>query len=302
MTGAFGFTGGAITARLIDAGRDVVTLTRRPWLPNPFGERLRVAEADYERPAAMVTALEGADCLYNTTWLRFERGDETFREAVERTAILMQAARQAGVQRVVHISVCRADPGIARAVLGGQGTGGTGRAGERHPMVDRAADDPLGPSDILYNNMAWFLRRFPAFVLPVRGDVIVQPVHVEDVAALCIESASGPSERTMDAAGPERLSFRAMVEVVRDAVGSRTRILPLPPALGLAASRVMGAVVRDRVLTRDEVRALDLGLLASTQPPTGHIAFTAWAADSADELGCSYHSELARNYRTGPSR
>jgi uncharacterized protein YbjT (DUF2867 family) len=297
VTGALGFTGQAIARRLIAEGRPVVTLTRRPYLPNPFGERLRIVAVDYRDPASIREALRGAETLYNTAWVRFERGRATFAEQVERTGILMAAAHAEGIDRVVHVSVVGADPNSSLRYWAAKARA---EAIVRDSGIPWAIVRPtllFGSNDILVNNMAWFLRRVPVFGLPARADCAVQPVHVDDVASLAVSLAHGPPGRTADAAGPERLSLLEMVQAVRAAVGSRARIIAVPSALALAATTLVGAVLRDVVLTRDELRALGAGLLVSDNPAPAEIAFSSWVRANGEQLGRSYASELGRNFR-----
>ena len=108
-----------------------------------------------------------------------------------------------------------------------------------------------GPGDILINNMAWTLRRLPVFGIPGDGRYRVQPVHVDDVADLCISLAGRSENVETYAAGPETLDFNDIVRTVRKAVGSRALLLHMPVTLVLAATRVIGMAVRDVVLTRD---------------------------------------------------
>jgi NADH dehydrogenase len=300
VTGALGFTGRAIARVLIDRGREVLTLTRRPYLPNPFGERLRVVRVDYGDPASIVATLRGADTLYNTSWLRFERGDATFAQQVERAGVLMRAAKAAGVRRVVHISVVGADRDSPLRYWAAKA-----QAEEmvRESGVPWSIVRPtllFGSDDILVNNMAWFLRRLPVFGLPVAPRSQVQPVHVDDVASLAVALAGEPPEQVVDAAGPERLTFGEMVEAVRAAVGSRARIVAVPTRLALVASSMAGLLLRDVVLTRDELRALTMGLLVSDHARPARIQFRSWVAEHGAELGLRYASELSRNFRLPP--
>src|SRR5207237_2171959 len=108
--------------------------------------------------------------------------------------------------------------------------------------------------DILINNLAWALRRLPIYGIPGSGRYTVQPVHVDDVARLCVEGSVGEASLVLDAAGPEILEYRNLVALVRRAVGSRSLVVPMPPLARLAAARALGLLVRDTVLTGDEIR------------------------------------------------
>lgn len=91
VTGAFGYTGRYITARLLDSGRSVRTLTAHPNRLNPFGDRVAVAALDFNNRRKLAEDLRGATTLYNTYWVRFPYGDVTFERAVENSETLIHA-------------------------------------------------------------------------------------------------------------------------------------------------------------------------------------------------------------------
>jgi uncharacterized protein YbjT (DUF2867 family) len=296
VTGSFGFTGRAVTERLLAAGHDVVTLTRRSGEGDPLAERITVRRFDTDRPGELAAALGGVETLFNTYWLRFPRGRSTFEHAVARSAALLAAGREAGVRRVVHVSVVNATSDAetpyvrAKAAL---------EEIVRSSGLEWAIVRPTltyGPNDILINNLAWALRRLPVYGMPGLGRYTVQPVHVDDVARICIEAASGPAGITVDAAGPETMPYRELVDRVRTAVGSRSLVVPMPAQVVLAAARLLGLVVRDVVLTHDEIRELTSSLLTSHEPARGEIRISDWLFANADKLGHRWSSELARNY------
>jgi uncharacterized protein YbjT (DUF2867 family) len=154
-----------------------------------------------------------------------------------------------------------------------------------------------GGRDILANNIAWILRRMPLFVVPGDGRYLVQPIHVDDLALICLRAADGRGGVIMDAAGPDTMSFEELVRATRDALGRRTPILHAPPAAMAALARTLGLVVRDVVLTADEIRGLTSGLLVSHQPALGHISFLEWLNEHRRTLGSAYANELDRHFR-----
>jgi len=156
-----------------------------------------------------------------------------------------------------------------------------------------------GGSDILANNIAWILRRMPLFVVPGDGRYLVQPIHVDDLAHICLQAARGRSDVILDAAGPDTTSFEELVRAIRDAVGQRTPILHAPPAAMAAFARALSFVVRDVVLTPDEIRGLTAGLLTSHRPALGQISFLEWLNENGPTLGRAYANELARHFRMG---
>jgi nucleoside-diphosphate-sugar epimerase len=105
VTGAFGYSGRYIAARLLDAGHRVRTLTNSPNRRNPFGGRVEAYPFYFDQPERLTRLLEGASVLYNTYWVRLNYGDFGYWQAVENTRILFAAARAAGVPRIVHVSI-----------------------------------------------------------------------------------------------------------------------------------------------------------------------------------------------------
>jgi NADH dehydrogenase len=295
VTGAFSFTGRHIAEALLERGRRVRTLTRRPHPSHPLADRVQVAPLAFD--ARLVESFEGTDTFYNTYWVRFERGATTFDRAVENTARLFAAARQAGVRRIVHVSVANPDPASPFPYFRGKAQT---EARLRETGVSYAIVRPtllFGREDILVNNIAWALRRLPFLLVADDGRAPVQPVSVRDVAAMCVEAGARDDDLVLDAAGPERYAFGELVRLIGDAVGGRARIWHSSPGVALAVARVAGIVLRDVVVTRDELGALGAGLLASHTPPRGTESFAAWLSANAGELGRRYTSELARNFR-----
>jgi NADH dehydrogenase len=153
----------------------------------------------------------------------------------------------------------------------------------------------FGGRDVLINNIAWLLRRLPVFgVAP--GAYRIQPIHVEDMAQLAAAQGERRDEVVLDAVGPETFEFQDLVRLVRQAVGSRSLIAPVPRWLLIAVSRLVGSMVRDVVLTRDEVKGLTANLLVSRNPPTASTRFSDWLSANAQQLGVEWASELNRHY------
>jgi NADH dehydrogenase len=296
VTGAFSFTGRAIAAQLVGEGREVITLVRRPAPPDT-DPRIRTAPIAFDDPPALATALGGVDTLYSTYWIRFERGELTFDEVVRRSKALFTAAAHAGVRRYVHVSVVNASASApTRYFVAKSRLDDLVRASGLSYAIVRPTLT-FGPGDILVNNLCWVLRRFPAFAIAGDGEYRLQPVHVEDVARIAIRASREPGDVEVDAAGPDVLTFNRFVRLLADAVGSRAWLFHAPHVVSYAAARVLGLLVRDVMLTRDEVTELTSSLLVSDQPARGQIGLPAWAAAHADELGRAYHSELDRHFR-----
>ena len=298
VTGAFSYSGSRIAELLIDSGREVRTLTYHPNREHPIRARVRALPYRFEDPVALARSLEGITTLYNTYWIRFERGPTTFANAVANSRALFEAARRADVARIVHVSI--ANPSIDSPLPYYRGKAlveqALAESGVPYVIV-RPTFLFGGGRDILANNIAWILRRMPLFVVPGDGRYLVQPIHVDDLARICLQAAHGRSGVIMDAAGPDTMSFEQLVRAIRDAVGRRTPILHAPPAAIAALARALGLVVRDVVLTADEIRGLTAGLLISHQPALGHISLIEWLNEEGPALGRAYANELGRHYR-----
>jgi len=297
VTGAFSYNGSYLARRLVATGRRVVTLTGHPDRPNPFGDRVTTAPFDFDHPDRLAESLRGATTLYNTYWIRFSRGSLTFDRAVRNSEILFQAAREAGVSRVVHYSVtnCSLDSplpyfrGKAQVERSLAATG-ISHAILRPPLI-------FGSGDILVNNIAWLLRRFPFFALFGSGDCRLNTVSAEDVAEVAVQAGGEGENRTINVLGPETYTFAELVRLIAAKIGSRARVIHLPPGMALSLSRIAGLLVRDVVLTRDEVEGLRSNLLIADSAPLGQTRFSDWLEKNADQIGIRYASELGRHFR-----
>lgn len=235
--------------------------------------------------------------LYNTYWVRFEYGAVTFERAVRDTLALFDAARRAGVQRIVHVSITGADPasGLPYFRAKGRVESALRASGLAHAIVRPTV--LFGREDILINNLAWLLRRFPVFAVPGDGRYPIQPVYVGDVAAVAVDAAQAPENITVDAVGPETYAYEDLVRLVAGVLGRRRTILHVPPALARLAAAALGCLVRDVVLTRDEIAGLMAGRLVSAGAPTGPTRISRWLREHAATLGVRWASELERHYR-----
>lgn len=298
VTGAFGYTGRYIARRLISFGKPVRTLTGHPDLPNPFGDRLEVGHLDFDDPKGLARGLSGASTLYNTYWIRYERGPVTFQRALENTVTLIKAAEDAGVRRIVHLSITNASADSRLPYFWSKGLAeeAVQRSSLSHAIVRPTLI--FGREDVLINNIAWALRWFSAFPIFGEGDYRVQPVFVEDLAKIAMDAAQEDANLVLDAAGPERFTYEEMVRLIADKIGSTARTVHAWPGLVLFSARVLGYFLKDVVLTRDEIDGLMDNLLVSeVNPPLGTTRLGDWLVGYADHVGRAYVSELQRHYR-----
>lgn len=278
-------------------GERVRTLTGHPSRPDPLQGQIEVMPFAFDRPPELVRSLRGASTLYNTYWVRFEYGSVTFEKAIRNTLALFAAATEAGVRRVVHVSIRGASAASPLPYFRGKALleealkgSGLGYAILRPTVI-------FGREDILVNNIARILRRFPAFAVPGDGRYRVQPVYVDDVAGIAVDAAHQSINLVTDAAGPETYAYEDLVRLIAGVVGRRPRIVHVRPALALLASKMFGALLGDVLLTRDEIIGLMAGLLVSAGPPTGPTRLSRWLGENEATLGRRYASELERHYR-----
>ncbi|MFN2609160.1 MAG: SDR family oxidoreductase [Acidimicrobiales bacterium] len=297
VTGAFGYTGRFIAERLLAGGRAVRTLTGHPERGDPFGGDVEVQAFRFDDPDALAASLDGVATLYNTYWVRFPRREVGFDTAVANSRALFGAARRAGVERVVHVSITNPSVASRFPYFRGKALAEEALAACGVPWAVVRPTVVFGRGDVLVNNIAWLLRRFPVFAVAGRGRYRLRPVHVGDVARLCLEAATGPEGSVVDAVGPETFTFADLVTAIGDAVGSRSSILAVPPAVVPGLARAIGVVVGDVVLTPDELAAMMAGLVATDGPTTGHVALTEWLAAYGPSLGREYASEIGRHFR-----
>lgn len=296
VTGGFSYSGRVIAQHLRRAGREVRTLTGHP--ERGLGQsQIEVRRLDFNDPSGLVDSLEGVTTLFNTYWVRFAYGRVDHDLAVENSRTLFHAASRGGVRKIVHISIL--NPSVSSPYPYFRGKALVERAlaesGLRYAVLRPSVlFDERG---VLLNNIAWLLRRVPVFAVGGDGKYRVRPIHVEDLAGLALEAATWSKDQVVDAVGPERPTFVDLVKQIREAVGSRAFILRVPAPVLLGLSKVLGAVMRDVLLTADEYRSMAEGLADSASPATGTTRVSTWLAEHGTTLGTHYANELELHFR-----
>jgi NADH dehydrogenase len=280
----------------MNAGRRVRTLTGHPERGGDQHD-IEVRPLDFDDPSGLVASLTGVTTLYNTYWARFAHGGVDHPLAVENSRTLFRAAARAGVGKIVHVSILHPSASSPYPYFRGKALVERSLAETGLPYAVLRPSVLFDEGGVLLNNIAWMLRRLPVFAVGGSGGYRVRPVHVDDLAALALEAAAWPEDRTIDAVGPERPTFVELVEQIHDAVGSRARIVRVPAPVLLAASWVMGAVLHDVVLTAEEYRSMADGLADSEAPATGTVQLSDWVAEHGHALGVHYLNELDLHFR-----
>jgi NADH dehydrogenase len=296
ITGAYSYSGKYITRRLLARGEEVITLTGHPNRPDPFAGKVKAFPLDFEDEAELARSLEGVHTFFNTYWVRFDRGENTQPRAVENTRKLVRAAVRAGVQRIVHISITNPSHDSDLPYFWGKAANEQTVIESGIPYTILRPTVLFGTEDILINNIAWLLRRFPFFAIPGDGKYRLQPVYVDDLAELAVDAGYAQQDIIWDAVGPDIFTFEEMVRLIGRSLGVNRGLVHVPPGLALAAARFLSLFVGDVMLTPEEVRGLLADLLVSNEPPRCKTHLEDWLLENKDSVGTLYASELERHY------
>jgi nucleoside-diphosphate-sugar epimerase len=294
VTGAFGYSGRYIALRLLAGGHEVITLTNSPHRENPFGEKVQAFPFHFDQPEKLAAVLQGTDALINTYWVRFNHRLFTHDEAVTNTKILFDAAKQAGVRRIVHVSITNPDASSDLPYFRGKAELETALQQSGISYCILRPTVLFGREDVLINNIAWTLRHLPVVGIFGRGDYKLQPIYVEDLASAAAIKATEQKNAIINAIGPETFTYRELVEMIRSKLGLRTPVVSVPPLVGYAGGKLLGLFVRDVVITPEEIRGLMENRLYVDAPPLGNTRLTDWVDQHKNSLGRHYTSELAR--------
>ncbi len=296
VTGAFSYSGKYITKRLLDRGEEVITLTSHPNRPDPFNGKVKAYPLDFNNEGGLTESLKGVDVFINTYWVRFDRAGNTQPHAVVNTQKLVNAIKAAEVKRIIHISVTNPSAESPLPYF-------WGKAANEKSVIESGLSYAIlrptvlvGKEDILINNIAYLLRRFPLFLLPGDGNYRLQPVCVEDLADLAVEAVYQKDNYIIDAVGPDIFTFREMVALIAKGISVKRPLLSLPPRLALMAAQFLSLFIGDVLLTPEELDGLMANLLVSNEQPRGKTRLSDWLEANKDHVGVKYASELKRHY------
>jgi len=296
VTGAFGYTGKYIAKRLLDSGKKVITLTGHPNNLDPFRNQVRAYPFNFEYPDKLAESLNGVSTLYNTYWVRFNHGRQNYTRAVRNTETLIQAAQHAGLRRIVHVSIT--NPSEDSPYLYFQGKALLEKTIQNSGLTYAILRPTVifGQGDLLINNIAYMLRKFKIFPVPGSGEYKLQPIYVEDFADIAVRLGGLQENLILDVVGPEVFTFNRLIHLIVRMINQRVWLVHVPPEVSLFLSGMVGLVLRDILLTRDEVHGLMDNLLVSTDPPNGQTSLSTWLKENAGQIGRRYASELKRHY------
>lgn len=296
VTGAFSNIGQQTAIELAGRGWTVRTLTNRA----PSGPLAGIAAHPlvFDR-ARLEAALAGADVLVNTYWVRLPGHGADYDEAVANSHRLIEAALAAGVSRVVQVSVTHARLDSPSPYYAGKARVDAHVAARCRSWATVHPTLVVGPKDVLTGNMAWFVRRSPLVLLP-RGAYPLQPVTLADVGRIVADAAESEACGAIEAAGPDRWTFRHYIELLARALGRRAVVVEVPESIFVAVMALAGLALRDDIVTADEIRSLGRGSLVPEGPATGAESVADWLMANAAALGGRYVNDR-RARRRGAS-
>ncbi len=296
VTGAFGYSGSYIARRLLAAGESVVTLTNTPRkAESPDIPAYPLAFDD-----GLVEALAGVDVLYNTYWVRFNHANFNHQQAVINSRRLFDAAKRAGVQRIVHVSITNPSADSRLDYF-------SGKAQVEQALIDTGVAHAIlrpavlfGGSDILINNIAWLLRTLPIFGIFGDGSYRLQPIHVDDLAALAVDQGRRREERDRQRhrTGDVHLSGTG------DDAGADHRRLPPDRRRAAASGLRRGLAARSAARRRDHHprrdRRLDGGfaLRRLPRPPDRPASPTGRASTPTPSAGTTPTNSRAASHKS----
>lgn len=294
VTGAFGYSGKYIAQRLLDKGHEVITLTNSLNRTNPFGDKLRAFPFNFDNREKLIKTLEGVSVLYITYWVRFNYKMFTHADAVRNTTILFESAAKAGVERIIYVSITNPSENSHLEYFSGKGKleNILKDLGVSYSILRPAV--LFGKEDILINNIAWALRKLPVFGVFGNGQYRLQPIYVDDLAEIAVHEGENRENKIINCIGPETFTYRGLVETISSIIGEKRLIVPVPPFIGYLVGSIIGRIVNDLFITREEIDGLMADLLYVESPSTGKTKLTDWAREHADTLGLRYSSELDR--------
>jgi len=304
VTGAFGYSGKYITSRLLNERHRVRTITNSPNRANPFGGKVESHPFNSDAPEKLIESLRGATVLYNTYWVRFNYGkdesatrlyaDFQHSAAIENTRKLFDAAKRAGIERVVHVSITNPSEDSPLEYF-------SGKAKLERALIESGLSYAIlrptvlfGAEDILVNNIAWALQHLPVYGVFGDGAYRLQPIFVDDLAALAVTQGKSRENCIINAIGPETFTYRELVRTIGDIIGARRPTIGVPPWFGYVVGSLISRLQGDVFITREEIVGLMRGLLLVNAPPAGTTRLTDWAREHAATLSVKYASELVR--------
>ena len=235
VTGGTGFIGKVLIRQLVEAGYSVRILIRpSPETPDlPSGIPVEVTVSGITDERGLLAAMVGVDTVYHLAsaeW-RGARAD-LLQTDIQGSRAVAEAAVEARVRRLFFVSHLGADRASAYPVLKSKAISEEfiRRSGINFTILRTAI--LFGPGDGFTSGLARLLSTFPwFFFVPGDGEVLLQPLWVEDLVTCLIWALEDPEtiDTTIEIGGPEYLKFNHIVEIVSQKINLHRRLVGLPP-------------------------------------------------------------------------
>jgi nucleoside-diphosphate-sugar epimerase len=294
VTGAFGYSGKYIAKHLLEKGYEVITLTNTISFDDIFIGKVKTFPLNFEDTEGLCKSLENVDVLYNTYWVRFNYKTFSHQMAVDNTIKLFNACKKAGVRKIIHVSITNPSETSHLSYFKGKAIleNELKSLNLKYTILRPAV--LFGKEDILINNIAWMVRKFPLFGIFGDGEYKLQPIFVDDFASLAIENAITNESKIIDAIGHETFTYNQLVEMIMNEIKIKKKIIHISPGFGFISGKILGKFVHDVVITKDEIEGLMSNLLYTNSAPAGETKLSDWVRNNSQIIGLKYASELKR--------
>lgn len=232
VTGGTGFLGRALIRQLASSGQEVRTLVRpskrTPALPRGVPVEVAVTSLSDER--GLRAALRGVQVIYHLAGAEHEGPRGSILETDARgTANLARAAAQARIQRFFYVSHLGADRASFYPVLKMKGVAEEHIRKSGVPYTIFRSALLYGPEDHFTTSLARLGALYPVMFLPGQGDVLLQPLWVEDLVTCLLWSLDNPetANQTYEVGGAEYFSFRQALEIILDVIHKKPWLVPI---------------------------------------------------------------------------
>lgn len=232
VTGATGFLGRVLIRQLTNNGHKVRTLVRpsknTPALPKGVPVEVAVTSLGDER--GLRAALRGIQVIYHLAGAEHEGPRGSILETDARgTANLARAAAQSRVQRIFYVSHLGADRASFYPVLKMKGVGEEHIRKSGIPYTIFRSALLYGPEDHFTTSLARLASLYPVMFLPGQGEVLLQPLWVEDLVTCMLWSLDNPetANQTYEVGGAEYFSFRQVLEIILEIIQKKPVLIPL---------------------------------------------------------------------------
>ncbi|MGH2517640.1 MAG: SDR family oxidoreductase [Ktedonobacterales bacterium] len=264
VTGAGGFVGSRVVARLAGEGEAVRALVRDTARAKTrlLANGVDLARGDTTRPETLDSACAGIDTIVHSAFITAERkqgpGVNYYATNVEGTANLVAAAKRAGVRRIVVVSGLGTKPSAPGSYMQGR------YLAEEEIKNSGLAWSILGPSiqfgagSAFFTGLVGLIRQAPIVPMIGSGKQRFQPIWVEDVTTCLVKMVREPTTydgKSLEVGGPEVYTYARILDMLMETLGKRK--LKLAGPLPLAA---LGAGLMEAVLPRPPVTRAAIGL------------------------------------------